>query len=121
MPNFLKRIIFIWHRKLFREISFSLLQKIRDDDIIHREEENKKKKRKTKEKKMLATNSKNVTNNLDKIFTAMRNGKYNSVIDTRGRVHMGIINAIMREDGSGKNWIVTVTGAVSEKVFIHAS
>jgi len=70
---------------------------------------------------MLATNSKNVTNNLDKIFTAMRNGKYNSVIDTRGRVHMSIINAIMSEDGSGKNWFVTVTGAVSEKVFIHAS
>jgi len=41
-----KRIIFIWHEKLFREISFSLLQKPRDDDIIHREEEKKKKKRK---------------------------------------------------------------------------
>jgi hypothetical protein len=28
----------------------------------------------------------------------------------------------MREDGSGKNWIVTVTNrTVSEKVFIHAS
>jgi len=46
VPNFLKRIIFIWHGKLFREISFSLLQKPRDDDIIHREEEKKKKKRK---------------------------------------------------------------------------
>jgi hypothetical protein len=46
VPNFLKRIIFIWHEKLFREISFSLLQKPRDDDIIHREEEKKKKKRK---------------------------------------------------------------------------
>jgi hypothetical protein len=28
----------------------------------------------------------------------------------------------MREDGSGKNWIVTVTNrTVSEQVFIHAS
>jgi vacuolar-type H+-ATPase subunit I/STV1 len=49
VPNFLKRIILFWHEKLFREISFSLLQKIRSVDIIHREEENKKKK---KEKKM---------------------------------------------------------------------
>jgi len=49
VPNFLKRIIFIWHRKLFREISFSLLQKPRSVDIIHREEE-KKKRRKRKER-----------------------------------------------------------------------
>jgi hypothetical protein len=28
---------------------------------------------------------------------------------------------VMREDGSGKNWIVTVTNrTVSEKVFVHA-
>jgi len=46
VPNFLKRIILFWHEKLFREISFSLLQKPRDDDIIRREEEKKKKKRK---------------------------------------------------------------------------
>ena len=49
MPNFLKRIIFIWHEKLFPEFLFFLLQKRKRVDIIHREEENKKKK---KEKKM---------------------------------------------------------------------
>jgi len=67
----------------------------------------------TKEKKM---------NSLDKILVSMRAGKYSSVIDPKGNAHVGIINAIMREDGSGKKWIVTVTSrTVSEKVFIHAS
>jgi hypothetical protein len=71
---------------------------------------------------MLQTNYKTVTNNLDKIFAAMRSGKYHCVIDPRGNAHVGLINGIMREDGSGKNWIVTVTNrTVSEKVFIHAS
>ena len=52
----------------------------------------------------------------------MRTGKYGSVIDTKGNAHVGIINSIMREDGSGKNWIVTVNNrTVSEQVFIHAS
>jgi hypothetical protein len=66
-----------------------------------------------KEKKM---------NSLDKILAAMRSGKYGSVIDPKGNAHVGIINAIMREDGSGKNWIVTLNNrTVSERVFIHAS
>lgn len=61
-------------------------------------------------------------NSLDKILAAMRTGKYGSVVDTKGSVHVGIINSIMREDGSGKNWIVKVTNrTVSEKVFIHAT
>lgn len=61
-------------------------------------------------------------NSLDKILAAMRNGKYGSVIDPKGNVHVGLINSIMREDGSGKNWIVTVTNQCkNEKVFIHAS
>jgi len=61
-------------------------------------------------------------NSLDKIMAAMRSGKYGSVIDTRGNAHVGIINAIMREDGSGKNWIVTLNNrTVNEKVFIHAT
>lgn len=60
-------------------------------------------------------------NSLDKILSAMRTGKYGSIVDTKGKVHVGLINAIMREDGSGKNWIVTVTNRiVSERVFIHA-
>ena len=45
-------------------------------------------------------------NSLDKIMAAMRTGKYGCVIDTKGNVHVGLINCIMREDGSGKNWIV---------------
>ena len=71
---------------------------------------------------MFQTNYKTVTNNLDKIFAAMQAGKYHCVIDPRGNSHVGLINGVMREDGSGKNWIVTVTNrTVSEKVFIHAS
>lgn len=62
-----------------------------------------------------------IVNSLDKIFAAMRSGKYGSVIDPKGSVHVGIINSIMREDGSGKNWVVTVTNrTVSERVFIYA-
>jgi len=61
-------------------------------------------------------------NSLDKILSAMRTGKYGTVTDPKGKVHVGIINSIMREDGSGKNWIVTVTNrTVSEQVFIHAT
>ena len=61
-------------------------------------------------------------NSLDKIFSAMRNGKYIGIMDTKGNVHCGLVNAILREDGSGKNWIVTVTNrTASERVFIHAS
>lgn len=61
-------------------------------------------------------------NSLDKIMAAMRSGKYGSVIDPKGNAHVGIINAIMREDGSGRNWIVTITNKTkNEKVFIHAT
>ncbi|NBV72599.1 MAG: hypothetical protein EBR60_11280 [Burkholderiaceae bacterium] len=61
-------------------------------------------------------------NSLDNILASMRSGKYGSVIDPKGNAHVGIINAIMREDGSGRNWIVTITNKiVSEKVFIHAT
>ena len=52
----------------------------------------------------------------------MRTGKYGSVIDPKGNIHVGLINSLMREDGSGKNWIVTITNkTVSEQVFIHAT
>ena len=61
-------------------------------------------------------------NSLDKILASMRTGKYGSIIDPKGNVHVGIINSLQREDGSGKNWMVTVTNkTVSERVFIHAS
>ena len=61
-------------------------------------------------------------NSLDKIVAGMRTGKYGSVIDPKGKAHVGIINSLMREDGSGKNWIVTVTNkTVTERVFIHAT
>lgn len=61
-------------------------------------------------------------NNLDKILTAMRAGKYVGVVDPKGSVHCGLVNSIMREDGSGKNWIVTVSNKLkTEKVFIHAN
>ena len=74
-----------------------------------------------KERKMTATATKPMTNSLDKIFSAMRSGKYHSVIDPKGNAHVGLINGILREDGSGKNWIVTVSNrTVTERVFIHA-
>jgi hypothetical protein len=61
-------------------------------------------------------------NSLDKILSSMRTGKYGSIVDTKGNVHVGLINCIMREDGSGRNWIVTITNkTVSEQVFIHAT
>ena len=61
-------------------------------------------------------------NSLDKILAAMRTGKYGSVVDTKGNVHTGIINCIMREDGSGRNWLVDVTNkTTTERVFIHAT
>jgi hypothetical protein len=61
-------------------------------------------------------------NSLSKIFTAMAAGKYVGVIDPKGNVHCGFVNGVMREDGSGKNWIVTVTsGTKSNNVFIHAN
>ncbi len=60
-------------------------------------------------------------NNLNKIFAAMIAGRYIGVIDPKGNAHCGLVNAVMREDGSGKNWIVTMTNrTVSERVFIHA-
>ena len=60
-------------------------------------------------------------NSLDKILTAMRSGKYVGVIDPKGNVHCGLVDSIIREDGSGKNWIVTVSNrTVTEKVFIYA-
>ena len=61
-------------------------------------------------------------NNLDKIFAAMRTGKYGTVVDPKGKVYVGIINSVMREDGSGRNWIVTVTNrTTTDKIFIHAN
>jgi len=61
------------------------------------------------------------TNNLDKIFSAMRTGKYVGVIDPKGKAHCGLVNGIVREDGSGNNWIITLTArTVSELVFIPA-
>jgi hypothetical protein len=60
-------------------------------------------------------------NSLDRIVAAMRTGKYIGVMDPKGHAHVGLVNCIMREDGSGKNWIVTLTNkTVSERVFIHA-
>lgn len=61
-------------------------------------------------------------NSLSKIFAAMYAGKYVGIIDPKGNAYCGIVNSIMREDGSGKNWIVTVSHNLkTEKVFIHAN
>ena len=61
-------------------------------------------------------------NSLDKILAAMRTGKYGTVIDTKGKVYVGLINSLVREDGSNKNWLVDVTNRTrTERVFIHAT
>jgi hypothetical protein len=61
-------------------------------------------------------------NDLKSLFLAMTSGKYAGFRDTKGKGYIGIINGIMREDGSGKNWIITVTeGVKTQKVFIHAT
>jgi uncharacterized protein YijF (DUF1287 family) len=61
------------------------------------------------------------TNNLEAIFTAMKGGYLAAFRDTSGKPHIGIINSIMREDGSGKNWIVSVNHNLkTKKIFIHA-
>lgn len=70
---------------------------------------------------MTATTSKKIVNNLDKIFSAMRTGKYIGIHDSRGNFRVGLINGIAREDGSGRNWIVSMTSKnVVEKIFIYA-
>lgn len=63
-----------------------------------------------------------IKNSLDKIFSAMRSGKYGTIVDTKGNVHVGLINSVMREDGSGRNWLVTITNqTVNNTIFIHAT
>jgi hypothetical protein len=71
---------------------------------------------------MFGTVYANRNNSLKTIFASMIAGSYTSVIDPKGRVYAGLINGIMREDGSGKNWIVTITNSKgTERAFIHAT
>lgn len=61
-------------------------------------------------------------NNLTNIFEAMRTGKYIGVTGTNKNTYVGIVNSIMREDGSGNNWIITISHNLhTEKVFINAN
>jgi hypothetical protein len=66
--------------------------------------------------------SRHITYSLVDIIKAMRERKYFGVQDHNGKVHVGLVNSLMAEDGSGKNWIVTVSHNLkTEKVFIHAN
>lgn len=61
-------------------------------------------------------------NNLTNIFEAMRTGQYIGITGANKNTYVGIVNSIMREDGSGKKWIVTITANLkSNKVFIHTN
>jgi predicted RNA-binding protein associated with RNAse of E/G family len=61
-------------------------------------------------------------NDIDHVFSAMKNGKVTKFVDPKGFLYIGKINAIMREDGSGKNWIITLAyGNVVKQIFIHAA
>ncbi len=61
-------------------------------------------------------------NSLNTIFASMIAGKYTSVVDPKGNIHAGLVNSIGREDGSGRNWLVTITNqTITKTAFIHAT
>ncbi len=63
------------------------------------------------------------TYRLNDIVDAMKNRTYMGIVDGQGNCHVGLVNGLQPEDGSGKNWIVTICnrGNKVSKVFIHAS
>ena len=63
------------------------------------------------------------TYRFDDIVNAMKNRNYMGLVDPQGNCHIGVVNAIQAEDGSGKNWIVTLcrNNGKTSKVFVHAS
>jgi hypothetical protein len=73
----------------------------------------------SKEKKMTTVR----TYRLNDIVNAMKNRTYMGIVDGSGNCHVGLVNGLQPEDGSGKNWIVTICNRTNKysKVFIHAS
>jgi hypothetical protein len=63
------------------------------------------------------------TYRLNDIVDAMKNRTYMGLVDGQGDCHIGLVNGLQPEDGSGKNWIVTLCHQNNKtcKVFVHAS
>ena len=60
-------------------------------------------------------------NSLNNIMVSMTTGKYIGLVGTNGQVYAGRVNGIMKEDGSGRNWLVTLNNTNGTKtVFIKA-
>ena len=60
-------------------------------------------------------------NSLQDMIVSMRTGKYIGLVGTNGQVYAGRVNGIMREDGSGRNWLVNINSSKGTKtVFVKA-
>ena len=57
------------------------------------------------------------------IFSAMTTRQYIGIVDGSGVCHIGMVTAVMAEDGSGKNFIVKMAKRNLEtaSVFIRAA
>jgi len=59
---------------------------------------------------------------LSDIVKAMVDRSYIGLVDPSGKCHVGMVNGLQVEDGSGKNYIVTIYGnGKASKVFIKAA
>ena len=60
-------------------------------------------------------------NSLQNIIVSMTTGKYIGLVGIEGQVYAGRVNGIMKEDGSGRNWLVTLNNTNGTKtVFVKA-
>ena len=59
---------------------------------------------------------------LSDIVKAMVDRSYIGLVDPSGKCHVGMVNGLQVEDGSGKNYIVTIYGnGKASQAFIKAS
>jgi hypothetical protein len=59
---------------------------------------------------------------LSDIVKAMVDRSYIGLVDPSGKCHVGMVNGLQVEDGSGKNYIVTIYGnGKASKVFIKVA
>ena len=47
-------------------------------------------------------------NSLSQILDSIATGKYVGLVGTRGQVYAGRVTGIAMEDGSGRNWNITI-------------
>ena len=60
-------------------------------------------------------------NSLQDMIVSMRTGKYIGLVGTKGQAYVGRVNGIMKEDGSGRNWLVNINSSKGTKtVFVKA-